>query len=83
MSSEEIFELDEFIMFINDNMPCPFEAKYRTGLYALITFSLDRGTVMPWEKWIKHLNRALAPRWPQIEADHRAVLKNLYPNTSA
>jgi hypothetical protein len=83
MSSEEIFELDEFIMFINDNMPCPFEVKYRTGLYALITFSLHGETVTPWEKWIKHLNRALAPRWPQIEADFRAVLKNLYPDRFA
>jgi HEPN domain-containing protein len=81
MTSVEIFELDEFIMFINDNMPCPFEAKYRTGLYALITFSLNGGTVTPWERWIKERNRALAPRWSQIERDFRAVLKNLYPDT--
>jgi HEPN domain-containing protein len=83
MTSEEIFELDEFIMFLNDNMSCPFETKYRTGLYALVTFSLQHGsTVTPWEAWIKKLNGALAPRWPQMEADFRTVLKNLYPDTS-
>jgi HEPN domain-containing protein len=82
MTSEEIFELDEFIMFLNDNMACPFEAKYRTGLYGLVTFSLHHGrTVTPWEAWIKERNRALAPRWPQIEADFHSVLKNLYPAT--
>lgn len=81
MYSTEIVELDEFIMFINDNMPCPFEAKYRTGLYALVTFSLQHGrTVTSWERWIKERNLALAPRLPQIEADFRTVLKNLYPD---
>jgi HEPN domain-containing protein len=81
MTSAEIFELDEFIMYINDNMPCPFVAKYRTGLYALVTFSLHGRTVTPWERWIKERNRALAPRWPRIEADFRATLRNLHPDT--
>jgi hypothetical protein len=81
MSSAEIFELDEFIMLLNDNLPLPFEAKQRTGLYSMVTFSLNGGTVTPWEKWIKERNLALAPRWPQIEADFRAALKKLYPNT--
>ena len=82
MYSAEIVELDEFIIFINDNMPCPFEVKYRTGLYALVTFSLQHGrTVAPWEGWIKERNRALVPRWSQIEADFRTVLKNLHPDS--
>jgi hypothetical protein len=82
MYSAEIVEFDEFIMFINDNMPCPFEVKYRTGLYALVTFSLHHGrTVTPWEGWIKERNGALAPRWSQIEADFRTVLKNLHPDS--
>jgi HEPN domain-containing protein len=81
MTSEEIFELDEFIMFLNENLSLPLEAKYRTGLYALVTFSLHGNTVTPWERWIKQGNRALAPRSPQIEANFRTVLKNLYPRT--
>jgi hypothetical protein len=68
MSSEEIFELDEFILFLNENLPMPFEAKYRTGLYALVTFSLH-GRAVPWEHWIKHRNQALGPRWQEIEVD--------------
>jgi hypothetical protein len=83
MVSAEIFELDEFIMFLNDNLPMPLDAKYRTGLYALVTFSLNGGTVTPWEKWIKERNQALALRWPQIEADFLAVLKRLHPNAIA
>jgi HEPN domain-containing protein len=82
MYSDEILPLDEFIMFINDNLPCPFDAKYRTGLYALMTFSLHGGTMTPWERWIKERNTALAPRWPQIEADFRTVLKNLHPDST-
>ena len=73
-------ELDEFIMFLNDALPMPLEAKYRTGLYALVTFSLNGRAFPPWETWIKHMNHALAPRWPQIEADFRTVLKNLHPD---
>lgn len=83
MSSAEVFELDEFILFLNDNLSMPIEAKYSTGLYALVTFSLNGGTVTPWEKWIKMDNRAFAPRWHQIEADFLAVLKRLHPNAVA
>jgi hypothetical protein len=68
-------------MFINGNMPCPFEVKYRTGLYALVTFSLHGGTITPWERWIKEGNRALMPHWANIETDFRVALKNLYPST--
>jgi HEPN domain-containing protein len=82
MYSWEYIELDEFIIFLNESLPMLLEAKYRTGLYALVTFSLHGRTVPPWETWIKHLNQALAPRWPQIEADFRIVLKNLHPETS-
>jgi HEPN domain-containing protein len=83
MSSEEIFELDEFIISLNENLPMPFEAKYRTGLYALVTFSLHGRAVPPWKTWLKHLNHALAPRWPQIEVDFRTMLRNLHPHTFA
>jgi hypothetical protein len=81
MTSAEIIEFDEFIVFINENMPCPFEVKYRTGLYALVTFSLHGTTVTPWERWIKERNRALASHLSQIEADFRTVLKTLHPDT--
>lgn len=81
MSTEEIFSLDQFVISLNDDLPMPVEAKYRTGLFSLVTFSLHGGAIPPWETWIKHLNRALAPRWPQIEADFRLVLKNLEADT--
>ena len=83
MSSEEIFELDEFIMFLNDNLSLPFEAKYRTGLYALVTFSLHGRAIPPWERWIAERALALAPRWQQIETDFRAALQNLHPDKFA
>ncbi len=83
MSSAQILELDEFIIFINEHLPCPFDAKYRTVLYALATFSLHGRNETPWERWIKHDNYALALLWPRIEADFWAVLANLHPDTPA
>jgi hypothetical protein len=82
MSSEELFELDEFVMFINENMPCPPDVRCRTGLFAAAaSSSFNGGTVTPWEKWIKESNLALRPRLPQIEADLHASQANLYPNS--
>jgi hypothetical protein len=83
MSSEEIFELDEFIISLNDNLPLPFDARYRSGLYALVTFSLHGRAIPPWEIWIRQHNLALAPRWAQIAEDFRSVLRNLYPDNFA
>jgi hypothetical protein len=81
MSSEELFELDEFVMFINENMPCPPDVRCRTGLFAAAASSLfNGGTVTPWERWIKESNRALHPRLPQIEANFRTSQANLYSN---
>jgi hypothetical protein len=82
MYSSEIFELDEFVMFLNNNLPLPFDAKHFAGLYALVqSSSLNGGTVAPWERWIRHLNDALAPRLPQIEADFRTAREHLWPDT--
>lgn len=81
MTTADLFELDEFVIFLNENLPCPRNVKYRTGLYALITFSLGPGgTVTPWEQWIKVGNQFLAPLVARINADHLAVLADLYPN---
>lgn len=81
MTTADLFELDEFVIFLNENLPCPRNVKYRTGLYALITFSLGPArTVTPWEQWIKAGNQSLAALVPRINADHVAVLTDLYPD---
>ena len=81
MTTADLFELDEFVIFLNENLPCPRNVKYRTGLYALITFSLGPArTITPWERWIKAINQSLAPLVPSINANHVAVLNELYPN---
>jgi hypothetical protein len=81
MTTADLFELDESVIFLNENLPCPRNVKYRTGLYALITLSLGPGsTVTPWEQWIKAGNQSLAPLIPRINVDHVAVLTDLYPN---
>jgi hypothetical protein len=80
MNTVELFELDEFIMILNDNLDCPQVVKYRTGLYALVTFSLNplcRPT--PTEKWLKLNNKSLAKRWPQIESEYHEVMAALHP----
>ncbi|MBI1868827.1 MAG: hypothetical protein HYS06_11135 [Methylocystis sp.] len=79
-TTADLFELDPFVVFLNENMPCPRNVKYRTGFYERITFSLEyMSTVPPEEFWIKHNNRALAPLLPRIAADYVVVMKELYP----
>ena len=80
-TTADLLELDEFVIFLNENLPCPRNVKYRTGLYALITFSLGPArTVTPLEQWIKAGNQSLAVLVPRINADHVAVLTDLYPD---
>jgi len=80
MTTADIRELDEFIILLNENLPCPFNVRYRSGLYAAITFSLQHGAVItPTERWIKEGNAALAPLLPRIAADYHAVMTALYP----
>ncbi len=80
MTSADLFELDAFVIFINENLPCPHPVKYRTGFYAMITFSLGyKATVPPTEFWIKNNNQALAPLWPRIVSEYAAVMKELHP----
>jgi len=80
MSSADVFELDGFIVLLNENLPCPRNVQYRTGFYAAITFSLGfKATVTPTELWIKDRNSALAPLWPRIKEDYSVVMKELYP----
>ncbi len=84
MTTADMVELDELIVLLNENMPCPINVKYRTGFYAAITFSLGHGaTVTPTERWIKLNNRALAPLLPRIEQDYKSVMKALYPHSQA
>jgi HEPN domain-containing protein len=81
MTTADLSELDECVIFLNENLPCPRNVKYRTGLYVLVTFSLSPPrTVTPWERWIKANNQSLAPLIPRINADHFIVLTDLYPD---
>ena len=80
VTTADLFKLDTFIVFLNENLPCPRNVKYRTRFYAAITFSLGyQATVTPTESWIKNNNRALAPLLSRIEADYALVVRELYP----
>jgi hypothetical protein len=75
-------ELDDFVIFINENLPCPITHRYRSGLYAAVTGSLGfAARVTPNEHWIKLDNRALAPLLPQIVENYALVQNLLYPKT--
>ena len=81
-TTADVSELDSLVIYLNENLPCPRNVKYRTGLYPLITFSLGPPfTVTAWERWIKMNNLALVPLLPRINAEHISVLKELYPTT--
>lgn len=80
-STVEIRALDELMIFLSENIPCPHNVKYRAGIYPLITFSLSpSGTVTPWERWIKEDNQSLQPLLDRINAEHSQVLAVLHPN---
>jgi len=82
-TSAEIAQLDQFIVFLNENLPSPFTVRMRTGLYAAITFSLGiASTVTPTEFWIKTHNQALAPLLPRIEDDYRKAMEELHPTSN-
>jgi|GEM_PF-1920363 len=84
MTSADLVELDAFVVFLNENLPCARNVLYRTGLYAEITFSLGyKSTVTPTEFWIKNGNQTLTPLLPRIEADHAIVIAELYPSAPA
>lgn len=82
MSSSEIDELDQFVIFINEKMGVPLEVKYRSGFYAQINSSLERSVLFPTERWIKENNKALIPLLPSIQSQYLAVRNHLYPNIS-
>jgi HEPN domain-containing protein len=80
MTTADIGELDQLIVLLNENLPCPHNYKYRTGLYAAITFSLGYSkTVTPKEHWIKQRNLALIPLLPRIASDYVQVMEALHP----
>ncbi len=79
MTTADIIELDELVLLVNENLPCPKTVKYRTGLYGAITFSVDHPTVSPTEHWLKLNNQALAPVMSRIVEDQIEVLTLLHP----
>lgn len=81
MTTADLRELDELVIFLNENLPCPKNVKYRTGLYSMVTMALNlKGTITPYERWIKAQNLALGPLMPRIYQDYADVMAELYPN---
>ncbi len=79
-TTADIRELDEFVVFLSENMPCPRVVKYYAGIYPLITFSMHyKAELTTWEAWIKKDNRALIPLLPRINAEYAQVMKEVYP----
>ena len=75
------FELDDVMIFLNENLPCPRHVRHRAGLNAFITSSLSqKGTMSQWERWIKIDNRALAPLIEGINSESIQVLQELHPD---
>jgi hypothetical protein len=81
-TTDDVRELDEFIIYLSENMPCPHNVRYRAGLYPLITFSLSgsNSMVTTWEHWIKHDNRALTALLPRVNMEYAQVMKELFPS---
>jgi hypothetical protein len=79
MTTADLLELDEMVIFLNENLPCPKSVRYRTGFYAQITFSLGpQSNPTPCEVCIKQCNEALTPLLPRIADDYAEVIRALY-----
>jgi HEPN domain-containing protein len=75
-------ELDHMVIALNINLPIPRNVKMNSGLFAEITFSLNRlNEATPNEKWIKLHNSALAPHWEGIQHDYFETMKETHPHT--
>lgn len=81
MDTRELHELDRFVMAIYAHLPCPRNVKFRTGLYASITFSLNENSpnATPTEHWIKKNNVAIFEIWPDIVSQYPMVMQELHP----
>lgn len=78
-STGELAGLDQFIVAINENLPCPLNVKFRSGLYAAITRSIEQdGFLWSEELWIKKQNFALGPKLPDIEKTYYGVMEEIY-----
>lgn len=78
MTTPDMLSLDEFVVFLNENLPCPKSLKYRTGFYQAVTFSLGYGaSVTPTEHWLKANNHALSPILSRIQREYREVISVL------
>ncbi|MES2390017.1 MAG: HEPN domain-containing protein [Acidobacteriota bacterium] len=75
----EINDLDRFVIYLNENLPCPKNVRFRTGLYAIVTSSFELDVMPPWEFWIKTQNEELARLLPQISSEYVAVLEEIHP----
>ena len=82
ISSSEIDELDQLVIFINEQMELPLEVKYRSYFYAMVNSSMSHSVPYPIEVWIKTNNKALIPLLPSIESKYLAIKNHLYPNTN-
>jgi len=82
-SSSEIDELDQLVIYLNEQMMFPPEVKYRSGFYAMANSSLDKSVLLSTEAWIKTNNKALFPLLPSIQSQYLAVLNHFYPNANS
>ena len=74
-ASDELVPIDTLIIYLNELLPMPIEARIRSGLFGWVCSSRERkGVVFPNEYWLKYKNRALAPLLPRIFADSDELL---------
>ena len=82
MNTGMIADLDEMVIGINVMLPMPRNIRMRSGLFALVMFSLNHlNSETPDEKWIKMQNAALAPHWDRIRTEYFETMKEIYPQS--
>jgi HEPN domain-containing protein len=79
MSTDKLADLDHFVVSIVNSLSMPRNAKFRTGLHAILSQSIDQPQfVSPEEHWIRFRNGALGPILDHLASDYDAMIEEVY-----
>jgi hypothetical protein len=79
MTTADLVHLDRIVVLLSDHMLCPRHVKYRSGIFALISFPLDHPNLSrPDSHWVVERNEALATHLPRILSECSLVMDELF-----
>ena len=83
-STGELIDLDELIIYLNENLPVPDEIKFRSGLYIKLFVHLEHKlpTMIPEGHWVITNNQPINLIIKELAIKYTLVKEHLYPNVT-